>query len=127
MERSAASREGSTGQMGQTRPKLWIVGGPGVPTPELKARLSELFAIVLVPPGRLISSAPKTDVQLIIAPPEALPRPERSPGEEAIAGLLDAMGQGACVADADGHVVWSNLRFRNFDDATRGKIAAKCR
>src|SRR4051794_17287312 len=37
------------------------------------------------------------------------------------------MGQGACVADSDGHVVWSNLRFRNFDDATRGKIAAKCR
>jgi two-component system, sensor histidine kinase SagS len=127
MERSAVTHEGSTGQMGHTRPKLWVVAGPGVPTPELKARLSELFEIVPVPAGRLISSAPKTDVQLIITPPEALPRPERSPGEEAIAGLLDAMGQGACVADADGHIVWSNLRFRTFDEATRAKIAAACR
>src|ERR1041385_5927182 len=92
--------EGSPVQMGNAaRPKLWIVNGSGVDGAELQARLGGLFEIVLVPPGRLLSSAPKTDVQLILSPPEAIPRPERSPGEEAIAGLLDAMGQGACVAD----------------------------
>src|ERR1043165_3583465 len=102
MEHSTRPREGSPappGQMGSARPKLWIVNGSGVDSSELQARLGGLFDIVMVPPGRLLSSAPKTDVQLILSPPEAIPRPERSPGEEAIAGLLDAMGQGACVAD----------------------------
>jgi CheY-like chemotaxis protein len=110
-----------------SRPKLWIVGGPGVPAAELQARLSGLFDITLVPPGRLLSSAPKTDVHLVITPPEALPRPERSPGEEAIAGLLDAMGQGACVADRDGQMIWSNARFRSLDEPTRNRITSACR
>lgn len=131
MERSPLARtpEGPTGPMGQpsSRPKLWIVGGPGVPASELQARLAELFDIAIVPAGRLLSSAPKTDVQLVITPPDALPRPERSPGEEAIAGLLDAMGQGACVADGDGQILWSNAKFRSMDDPTRAKIASACR
>lgn len=112
--------------MGHARPKLWIVGGPGVPIPDLQRRLADFFDVTVVPPGRLLSSAPKGEVQLVVTPPEAIPRPERSPGEEAIAGLLDAMGQGACVVDASGHILWSNARFRAFDESTRVKIAAVC-
>ncbi|MEX2218914.1 MAG: response regulator [Phycisphaerales bacterium] len=127
MERKPLASEGPPAHMGSARPKLWIVGGQDLSTAELQARLSGLFDITVVPPGRLLSSAPKTDVHFVLTPPGAIPRPERSPGEEAIAGLLDAMGQGACVADGEGQVLWSNGRFRAFDEATRQRIAAACR
>src|SRR6266850_1000141 len=82
MERQPHAREGNAGRMGKARPKLWIVGGPGVPAAELQARLSS---------------------------------------------LLDVMGQGACVCDSQGVILWSNTRFRGLDEQTRVKVAAACR
>ena len=41
--------------------------------------------------------------------------------------LLNALGEGACLTDLDGRVLWHNERFALFDAATQARIAAACR
>lgn len=41
--------------------------------------------------------------------------------------LLNALGEGACLTDFDGRVLWHNDRFAAFDAATQARIAAACR
>jgi CheY-like chemotaxis protein/putative methionine-R-sulfoxide reductase with GAF domain len=41
--------------------------------------------------------------------------------------LLNALGEGVCLTDADGQIVWANQRFAGYDAATRARIAAVCR
>ena len=41
--------------------------------------------------------------------------------------LLGAVGEGICVASADGSIVWSNDRFLGLDRATRDRAAACCK
>ncbi|MBL8991585.1 MAG: GAF domain-containing protein [Phycisphaerae bacterium] len=41
--------------------------------------------------------------------------------------LLNALGEGVCLADSDGQVVWGNPRFLGYDPQTRARIGAACR
>lgn len=41
--------------------------------------------------------------------------------------LLDAIGEGVCLADAHGHVVWSNSRFRTYHSSVKRRVSAVCR
>src|SRR5207253_2883669 len=93
---------------------------PNTPAPATRHRPN------LPPTAEIPPPPPPPEAPLVLPPPAPLPRPERSPGEEAIAGLLDVMGQGACVCDSQGVILWSNTRFRGLDEQTRIKVAAAC-
>ena len=41
--------------------------------------------------------------------------------------LLNAIGEGVCLATGEGDVLWSNRYFRELDDATADRVAAACR
>ena len=41
--------------------------------------------------------------------------------------LLNALGEGVCLTDLDGRVLWSNDRFSAYDASTQQRIAAACR
>lgn len=41
--------------------------------------------------------------------------------------LLGAIGEGLCVADTEGVVLWANGQFTGFDDRTRDAVARCCR
>jgi CheY-like chemotaxis protein/PAS domain-containing protein len=48
-------------------------------------------------------------------------------GPQQAAAILEAIGEGVCLASADGEIIWANERFRGYDDQTRARIAAVCR
>jgi two-component system, sensor histidine kinase SagS len=117
-------RERTPGKMGQTRPKVWIVGGPGVPVAELQARLSESFDVVVVPPAPLADTGAQQAEVLIVAPDDLR---KLTAAPTAASALLDSVGQGVCLMHKDGEVVWSNTRFARYDEKTRNQIIAACR
>lgn len=41
--------------------------------------------------------------------------------------LLNAVGEGICLTDLDGRVLWQNERFSTYDAPTQQRIAAACR
>jgi two-component system, sensor histidine kinase SagS len=117
-------RERSPGKMGQSRPKVWIVGGPGVPVADLQARLGESFDVAVIPAAPLADSGAK-QAQLLIVAPDDLRKLTAAP--TAASALLDSVGQGVCLVHQDGEVAWSNTRFARYDERTRAQILAACR
>lgn len=53
--------------------------------------------------------------------------PGRSRASISESGLMDALGESACVCDAQGGVIWSNARFLQHDAPIRAKVADFCR
>lgn len=41
--------------------------------------------------------------------------------------LLNAIGEGLCLCQSDGRAVWSNQRFRRYDERVRRRVEAVCR
>ncbi len=98
----------------EPKPKLLIVEGPGVPAGELARALASTFQVIAPDDG-----AP--DVILSGANGACSPQKQRS------AAVLDAIGEGVCLAGPDGRIAWVNDRFKLYDDATRSRIEAVCR
>jgi two-component system, sensor histidine kinase SagS len=117
-------RERSSGTMGPARPKLWIVGGHGVPIAELQARLGESFDIAVLPAAPLADRGAH-QAQLLIVSPDDLRKLTAAP--TAASALLDSVGQGVCLMHDSGEVVWSNTRFERYDAKVREQVLAVCR
>lgn len=41
--------------------------------------------------------------------------------------ILNALGEGVCLTDLDGRILWHNDRFAGYDSPTQARIAAACR
>jgi len=108
--------------MGQVRPKLWVVGKPGVSLADLERRLGDAFELVEMAPGPLADiGAGQVPDYLLVSPAEfrilaAAPM--------AASSLLDTMGQGLCLIRASGELVWSNTKFLRYSENTRNRIIA---
>lgn len=107
--------------MGQARPKLWMVGSPGLPLEDLKRRLGESFDIVSVPAAPLTDMGSDGSPELLLVSPADVRKLAAAPA--AAASLLDTMGQGVCLLRAGGEIVWSNTKFLRYDEVTRARIA----
>lgn len=108
--------------MGQARPKLWMVGTPGLPLDELKQRLGDTFDIVSVPPAPLTDMGADGSPALLLVSPADVRKLAAAPA--AASSLLDTLGQGVCLLRAGGEIVWSNTKFLRYDEVTRARIAA---
>jgi CheY-like chemotaxis protein len=96
------------------KPKLLIVDGPDVPARELARVLGSTYDVIASEGG-----AP--DVVISGAAGACSPQKHRS------AAVLEAIGEGVCLAGPDGRIAWVNDRFKLYDDATRSRIEAVCR
>jgi GAF domain-containing protein len=105
------------------RPKLWIIGSQG--GAELQRLLSGAYEVVQHPAAPLADLAAGQTPSLLIVAPEDIRRLSAAPS--AAAALLDSMGQGACLVDASGKVVWSNTKFTRYDDRLRAQVASACK
>jgi CheY-like chemotaxis protein len=110
--------------MGPARPKLWIVGGHGVPIAELQARLGESFEISVLPAAPLADRG-ANQAQLLVVSPDDLRKLTAAP--TAASALLDSVGQGVCLMHETGHVAWSNTRFERYEPRVREQVMAVCR
>lgn len=110
--------------MGAARPKLWIVGGHGVPIAELQARLGESFEISVLPAAPLADRG-ANQAQLLVVSPDDLRKLTAAP--TAASALLDSVGQGVCLMHQSGQVGWSNTRFERYEPRVRDQVKAVCR
>jgi len=108
--------------MGQPRPKLWIVGSPGVPVDTLRSSLDANFDVSIVQPGPLADAS--GNAALVLSSVGDLRKLTAAP--EGVSALLDAMGQGVCLVRLGGEVVWSNTKFARFDGSVQRQIALAC-
>ncbi len=116
-------RERTPGKMGQSRPKVWIVGGQDVPVAELQERLGDSFEVAVVRPAPLADMGGQ-QAQLLIVSPDDLRKLTAAP--TAASALLDSVGQGVCLMHQSGEVVWSNTRFARYDERTRQQVKNAC-
>jgi two-component system, sensor histidine kinase SagS len=128
MGSSTGSPQKTADQKDQSRPKIWIVGGvegSGVPVADLKERLGDIFEVEVAPAAPLADTAGPMDAQLLLVTPEDLRKLAAAPA--AASSMLQAMGQGACLTNPGGQLVWSNTRYLRYDEKTRQQIMEICR
>jgi CheY-like chemotaxis protein/GAF domain-containing protein len=115
--------------MPESRPKLLVVGGPGVSAAAVAEALGRMFQVVTTPPDADLGAA-IGGVELVLAGVEQLhfradPTPASKPAGEGWASyLLNAIGEGVCLSRASGEVLWANDFFRMLDEQSRERIAA---
>jgi CheY-like chemotaxis protein/GAF domain-containing protein len=115
-------------------PRLLLVSSPGtgggVATPETD-RIAELlrgtFTVEVTTPGHVAARLQQGRFDLVASASGAF-----IALAQALAGgrdrlLLNALGEGVCLTDLDGRVIWSNDRFSAYDAQTQQRIAAACR
>ncbi|HZW06661.1 MAG TPA: GAF domain-containing protein, partial [Phycisphaerales bacterium] len=89
--------------------------------------LAGLFNIEVTTPGNVAARLQQGRFDLVTASAGAF-----IALAQALAGgrdrlLLNALGEGVCLTDVDGRIIWSNDRFSTYDEPTRQRIAAACR
>lgn len=104
--------------MSQPKPKLLIVGGPGVPAEELSRCLGEEFDVVVEPSGAAAERLRDRSVQAVVAGAREFPDMTDHPATL----LLNAIGEGVCLIDGQGRELWSNERFACLTPGILGRI-----
>jgi two-component system, sensor histidine kinase SagS len=110
--------------MGHSRPKVFIVGSPGVPVAELQSRLAEAFDITVIPPAPMADTGAQ-QAQLLVVSPQDLRKLTAAP--TAASALLDSVGQGVCLMHQSGEIAWSNTRYARYGESTRAQVESACR
>jgi CheY-like chemotaxis protein/GAF domain-containing protein len=109
--------------MGPAKPKLWIIGGAA--GPDAERLLAGAYDTAAFPPGPLAEIDPGHGPDVLLVSPSDMRKLTAAPA--AAAALLDSMGQGACLTDLAGEVIWSNTKYLTYDDRTKAQIATACR
>ncbi|MBL4809039.1 MAG: response regulator [Phycisphaerales bacterium] len=82
--------------MVKTQPKLVIVGASPEETAQLKETLGDRYEIVV------------------------------QPDESSVAAVLKALGEGVCIVNPEGEVLWSNEYFEQLDESIQSQVNALC-
>jgi two-component system, sensor histidine kinase SagS len=129
-------------------PKLLLVAGANVPEADVTRQLQVLFDVRVVDgrdPGlaggvsaRWLTSAASDGYHAVLfdpavaavdreAPPSSSTLPSNAFRDVDAVAALAAIGEGVCICTIEGGLVWSNDRFRGYDEQTRARILAVCR
>ena len=120
--------------MGDHKPKLLLVDGqwtvPGQP-PADATRVAEALAgqfdVVRSDSIDALAVLREQSIAAIIAPAgEFLPL-NRSLAQVQSHAVLNALGEGVCLADSEGQILWSNIEFSQYTPQTQARISAVCR
>ena len=122
MHLGAASRYG----MGARKPKLLVLGGPHVDADALGDSLGELFELVESSPGEAIATMEYEGCQVVLAEAGDFVPLERGLVGRQSSMLLNAIGEGVCLSDVNGRVLWSNTMYRGFHEAVRRRVGEVC-
>ncbi len=118
------------------RPRVLIVedsrpgGGPssgGTVTPKLPDAFAASFDITIVTSTGVLEALRAGRFDAVWAGAGDYLALERELVAQQAGVLLNALGGGVCLADAEGRLVWGNHRFGEYDEATRARIATVCR
>lgn len=114
--------------MSDARPKILIVGGPQDSAADIQRAVGEGFQVVHAPQGAALMSAVGGDPSSLVGSLEELlarkNQPTTDPKQAWAVALLNAIGEGACLARADGEPIWSNDFYMGIDADTRHRLKA---
>jgi CheY-like chemotaxis protein/putative methionine-R-sulfoxide reductase with GAF domain len=110
------------------RPKILIVGGPQDSAADIQRAVGDQFEVVHAPQGAALMSAVGGDPASLVGTLEDLlakkNQPTTDPKQAWAVALLNAIGEGACLARADGEPVWANDFYMLIDESTRHRLKA---
>ena len=112
--------------MGARKPKLLVLGGPHVDADALGVSLGELFELVESSPGEAIATMEYEGCQVVLAEAGDFVPLERGLVGRQSSMLLNAIGEGVCLSDVTGRVLWSNTMYRGFHEAVRRRVREVC-
>ncbi|MEO1128822.1 MAG: response regulator, partial [Planctomycetota bacterium] len=112
--------------MGDPRPKLLVLGGPHVDPGALKASLSDSFELIESSPDDAITTMEAEGIQAVLAEAGDFLPLERGLVTRQSTMLLDAIGEGVCLCDGTGRLLWANQMFREFGDAVQRRVIEVC-
>ncbi len=114
------------------RPKLLILRGRHVRPDDARYALSDRYEVVNAPgPAGSPGGGAETpigqgQVDAVLVDADALPAMRTLGGVALSQVLLDSIGEGVCLAESDGRVLWSNRFFEALPDDVRRGMAGVC-
>jgi CheY-like chemotaxis protein/PAS domain-containing protein len=107
--------------------KLLILEGPDARASAIEEALRGELAIERVAPENARAAIEADQVAAVLADKGAFLPLAREFADLQAQNLLGAIGEGLCVADTEGVVLWANGQFALFDDRTRDSVTRCCR
>ncbi|MBL8763030.1 MAG: response regulator [Phycisphaerae bacterium] len=111
----------------QERPRLLVLSDPSAEASDVLSSLRERFDVVVAAPGSALDIIRRGECRLVLAEAADFVPLERDLVEREASVVLNALGEGVCVADIEGRPLWSNDRFRTYPQAMRARIMEVCR
>lgn len=120
--------------MADTKPKLLLIDGhlaaPGQDAPDgaaLQRALGEMFEVVTSDAAGALGHLRGSGIGAVMAPAADFLPINRQIVQVQAGVLLNALGEGVCLADAEGQVLWGNTEFTAYSSQTQARIGAVCR
>ncbi|MFM9958732.1 MAG: response regulator [Phycisphaerales bacterium] len=114
--------------MSRTRPRLLVLGGPGVEPGEVSSCLGNRFEVsvpVTVEDARAMLASSQYDA-VMAASGDFMPLERDLVGRQSSL-LLNAIGEGIVLSDGTGRRVWSNDQFDAFHEAVKKRVGILCK
>lgn len=109
--------------MAEPKPRLLVIEGGAVDADALRAAVGDRYEIVKADQAAAQLIMGSGQCAAVIADPARL-----GPIGDALGSrLLNAIGEGVCLADAGGRVLWANGWYQALGEATRERLSAVCR
>jgi CheY-like chemotaxis protein len=105
------------------KPKLLVLRSPTVDERAVAEALSDAFDVVEASPEEAMSALAREDPRAVLAGAGDFLPLERELLEHQSNILLNAIGEGVCLADRTGGIVWANDRFRSFEAILHRRLA----
>ncbi|HZW09155.1 MAG TPA: response regulator [Phycisphaerales bacterium] len=104
--------------MSQPKPKLLIVGGPGVPAEELSRCLGGEFDVRVEQPDAAAGRLHDESFEAVVAGASEFPEMRDHPA----ALLLNTIGEGVCLVDVEARELWANARYKGLPAAILERV-----
>ncbi len=106
------------------RPRLLILDGAIEPNSCIAASLCQHFDLRFV--GDAEAAQEAAAGSLVLADPASLMPLERALAEGQTGTLLGALGEGVCLCDSSGQLVWANRKYQQFTGEVTRKVERTC-
>lgn len=106
------------------RPRLLILDGAVEADSATAASLAEHFDVRFV--GDVEAAHEAAAGALVLADPGSLMPLERALADGQTGLLLGALGEGVCLCDAAGNLIWANRKYQQFSPAATKKVERTC-
>ena len=106
------------------KPKLLVLRSRLIETDEIARALADAFEVIETDPDDALRVLGDTEPRAVLTGAGDFLPLERALLEHHSNTLLNAIGEGVCLADRTGRVVWANDRFRSFEAILHRRLSA---